>query len=217
MRKRRCSECGASLDGKAPQTRTCSDVCRTNRSRRLRAAKVKSGETRSLSPEQEAAADFATGERDDVARQVVAEELRPVVREIIDEKVMNGVRDMIGLTPAAVKAIEEDLQSDDAVIRQRAYSLVVKYTIGHSALVRPPEEEAGKMMVVNFQMPRPGDGDVVDSDAVTVDIQDDEIRQCDMCNEDKPVTEFIANSSRCRECYDKQRSAAAGMIESNAG
>lgn len=214
MRKRLCSECGASLDGKAPQTRTCSDRCRGIRSRRLRNAKVESGKTRSLSPEQQAAADFARGDRDDVAREVVAEELRPVVREVIDEKVMNGVRDMIGLTPAAVAAIKEDLESSDPVIRQRAYSLVVKYTIGHSALVRPPEEEAGKMMVVNFQMPRPGDN--VEGDTITVEAEDSEIRQCDMCEEDKPITEFIANSSRCQACYDAQRAAAAGMIEANA-
>lgn len=216
MRRRRCSECGSDLGNKRPQAKTCTTECRAKRSRRLRDAKKRSEETQRLPEHAQELTEIVRGERDDVVERVVQEEIRPVVREAITEETMRAIQDLVGLTPRVVAAISEDLASEDAVIRQRAYTLVAKYTIGHPAVVRPPEETAQKQLIVNFELPRPGDTPV-DAEASAVELQEDEFRQCDLCGADKPVTSFVAGSNRCADCYEGQQAKAKQLLEGISG
>lgn len=156
------------------------------------------------------------GERDDVAERVVKEELRPVVREAITEDTLRAIQDLVALTPKVVDAIREDLASDDAVIRQRAYSLVAKYTIGHPAVVKSGEENDSKQIIVNFALPRPGD-EPVDAEATAVELEAEDFRQCDLCGADKPVTDFVAGSSRCASCHEQQQIHAQKLLEGTSG
>lgn len=194
--ERRCSECPNSLAGKKPQTKTCSQECRSARSRRLKRAAKEPTYHKELSA-------YVRRESPEIAHKVMEEELRPIVREALTEDVLRSLKRMVGLTPLVMDAIEEDLRSEDSTIRQRAYSLVMKYTVGHPAVVRPEEANAGQQLVVNFQLPRPGDGAAAapayDADA---DVDSGELVVCDSCAQDRLPSEMVSGSTRCRECFD---------------
>lgn len=206
-----CSECGDSLAGKHSQAVTCSGRCRGARSRRLAREKKRAEEKGALTDDERQVRELVTGERDSVVRDVVREEIRPAVREAITQDVMKSLNELVGLTPRAVEAIKEDLFADDLNRRQRAYTLLMKYTVGHSALVSSEEED--KSMIVNFNLPRP---EVVDSTDEVVEaavvLEESEIKACDLCGETKSIQEFVASSDRCKDCYAKQRADVQKML-----
>jgi len=208
-----CSECGKPLHN--PAAKTCGATCRSARSRRLK-RKIKEQAARANDAqdyhdeEHRRLAHAAHDREPEALRAVVREEMRPVVREAITEDTYRALRDLVALTPRAVECIAEDLYGDDAMIRQRAYTLLAKYTIGHQAIVRPEETEHGGQMIVNFNLPRPGD--VAEGVDAAVALESVELRTCDMCGTDKPITEFVANSQRCVECYEKQRDLARQLM-----
>lgn len=197
---RRCSECGEALTGKAAGAKTCSPKCRSARSRRLKKQKSEAGEAFRLPEHQRDLRDRVEGATPDVAHDVIQEELRPVVRESITADTLQAIAQMVALTPTAVAALQEDLTSDDSVIRQRAYTLLMKYTVGHRALVQPPETDKSQPLQVNFNLPRP---DSPDDPVVVADAQ--EMKTCDTCGTEQPVSAFVAGSERCQECFGKQQ------------
>lgn len=138
-------------------------------------------------------------EAPDSIHAVMKEELRPIIREALTEDTLRAIQALVNLTPRAVELIGQDLESDDALVRQKAYTLLLKYTAGHPAVVKPEEGPAGNQINVSFELPRPEQ--TVDMTADDVDVID--LKQCDMCHADKPVTEFVANSNRCQECMDR--------------
>lgn len=206
-----CSECGESLEGKPITAKTCSTSCRAKRSRRLKRAAKEGGEAKALPPHQKEISERVRGEAEDVAHKVIEEEIRPVVRESITADTLAAISKMVALTSDAVGCIAEDLQSEDAVVRQRAYTLIMKYTVGHQAIVRPPEEEKGGDITVNFELPRPEKGEDIDGSAEEVELAT-EMKTCDSCGEDKPADEFVANSTRCLNCYEVQQNRASELI-----
>lgn len=199
MADRVCSECGKSLAGRPVQAKTCCDNCRSARSRRTRRT-AKAQEQ--FEEEQGSGADevraIVRREATGIVSRVFKEQLEPIVREAIDEDVMRAIAAMVGLTPRAVELLGEDLESEDSTVRQRAYTLVTKYTVGHPALVKSDEESKGPL-TVNFNLPRP------DIEPTILDVEDEPARACDMCNSEKPESEFAAGSSRCQECFDEWR------------
>ena len=120
--------------------------------------------------------------------------------DAITEDTLRAIQKMLGLTERAVDLLQIDLEDEDPTIRQKAYALVMRYTVGHPALVQPADSAAGGQMVVNFNLPRPDDPSPGTGDAEAL-----ELRTCDMCDEEKPTTDFVAGSSRCQECYERWR------------
>lgn len=210
MPYRTCSECGKSLEGKPITAKTCGGSCRAKRSRRFARQKKEAGEAKAMPDHQREITERVRAEVPDVAHQVIEEEIRPVVRESITQDTLEAIGKMVALTPAAVKAISDDLASDDAVIRQRAYTLIMKYTVGHQAIVRPPEEEKGGNITVHFELPRPDDASTQDGEAVEVEAT--EVKTCDLCGEEKSADEFVANSDRCVGCYEAQQAKASELL-----
>jgi hypothetical protein len=191
-----CSECGGSLEGKAPQAKTCSVQCRQRRARRRKRVNDEAEQA------EQAVREIVVREHDHVVERVLQQELQPVVREAIDEDVIRAIDQMVKLTPAAVEALRLDLQSTDAVLRQRAAALVVKYTVGHPALVKATEDTAQPLQVI-FNLPRPGDStgtENTEGEAIEDVIEED--RVCDLCGEQKSATEFVAGSERCKTCFE---------------
>lgn len=183
------------------RAKTCCDTCRSARSRRLRAA---NDPDRDLGSEHfREIAQYARNEEPDLVRDVVREEIRPIVREALTEEVLRGINDLLGLTPLAIAALKDDLENeDDPGLRQRAAALVTKYTMGHPALIQPKDAEPNAQMVVHFALPRP------DGEAVTiVDSEGEEIltKTCDECSVEKEADQFVASSNRCNDCYEKRR------------
>jgi hypothetical protein len=203
MAYRVCSECGADLAGKPAQAKTCSSKCRSTRSRRLKRVKRENGEANAYPEELKEVSERVRGESPDVAHRIIEEELRPVVRESITADTLQAIADMVALTPTAVDALREDLTSHDATIRQRAYTLLMKYTVGHHAIVQPPEQDRSQALQVNFNLPRPKDQPEGDP-AITAEVVEEE-RVCDTCGKNGPASEFVAGSDRCTECFAKQQ------------
>jgi len=164
-------------------------------------------------------------EVNDAIGEAVQTELKPVVREAITEDVLRAVQDLVGLTPAVVAAITEDLASEDSTIRQRAYSLVAKYTIGHPAIVRAEDQHAGQQLVVIQGLPRPEERAPLTAEGSppmepakdVIELAEGaaiETKICDKCGNDKPLEEFVAASDRCTTCFQEQQRRAQEMIAS---
>lgn len=205
MVSRTCSECAASLAGKKPQTKTCSVNCRQKRARRVRAAgKADGREGAALRAMPTAIRDVMLAvhehhEKPDVIKDVMREQLAPIVRDALTESTLRAIEGLLGLTETAVQALGEDMVSDDPVIRQRAYALQMKYTIGHPALVQPEAGAAAGQMVVNFQLPRPDSLPAIEATAL-------ELKTCDLCGEEKPAEQFVGSSDRCETCQSEWKS-----------
>lgn len=143
-----------------------------------------------------------------MAHRIIEEEIRPLVRESITEDTLRAIGDMVALTPTAVAALREDLASEDATVRQRAYTLLLKYTVGHQALVRPPDEDKTQPLEVVFNLPRPESPEIENADVVEATV----VHTCDKCGEEKPVSEFVAESERCSTCFEKQQAEATRIL-----
>lgn len=200
--QRVCSECGASLAGKDHRQKTCSNKCRLARSRRQRRANQEFEDLGEAAQEGgKTIAQIVRTEATDVVSRVLKDQLQPIVREALTEDVLRAISDLVGLTPRAVQAMTEDLESDNEILRQRAYTLLIKYTVGHPAIVKAEDAAAGQQMVVNFVLPRP-DG-ATDNTAVIAEAE--ELKVCDICNTEQPANEFVAGSSRCTSCFEQHR------------
>lgn len=201
---RRCSECGRTLVGRSVLTKTCTDACRAKRSRRLQRenkeiANAEAGGS-AFTPAQAQMAAIVNGKIKEIAHEVLKEELRPVARDALTEDVLRSIDQLVALTPEAIAAIAADIRGDDPVLRQRAYTLVTKYTLGHPALVRPADTDPSAQLVVNIGLPRPTDSEQADAETDA-----EETVTCDMCAAEKPASEFVAGSQRCRTCWEEQR------------
>jgi hypothetical protein len=202
--ERRCSEpgCDRPLGPHAlPTKKTCSDACRSKRSRRIANARKKGGQNHAFPNELQGLLQADAGKIEDAAMEVMRDELKPVVREALTDDVLRAIQDLVNLTPLVVEKIREDIEQDsDTTLRQRAYSLVAKYTLGNASVAPPPTDPAAAGMHVTFMMPRPGD-----TSAPTIEAQSDsdavELKKCRDCEQDKPTTEFEANSDRCTQCH----------------
>lgn len=205
-----CSECGNSLRDRGPQALTCSVEHRQARSRRLKREGTKPQRHGKLIAEHgEVARQVLEQERPAMIERIVEQELRPIVREALTETTLQALDDLMALTPIAVAAIKEDLESDDVPIRQRAYTLVTKYTIGHPALIRPSDADPTSQMTVHFNLPRPDDDpEAWDADAPAV-----EMKRCDLCNEEKPSAEMVAGASRCQPCMDRWKQEISDSVK----
>lgn len=208
MAVRTCSECGKPLASKSVTAKTCTNACRLKRSRRIRRANVEVQDfaERNNAGAQEIAA-IVRREAPDVITRVMKTELAPIVREALTEDVLRAINTLVGLTPRAVQALMEDLESTDATIRQRAYTLLIKYTVGHPALIKADDSAGQGQMVVNFNLPRPEAPDPAEPAATEDAVA---LRTCDMCAEDKPEDEFVAGSARCQACFEAWR---ANIVE----
>lgn len=191
---RPCTECGESVV--APRI-TCGPTCRSRRSRRIRDRRASGREVNRL----------VTDEAERAAQEILKDELKPVVREALTEEVLAGIQSMIGHVPAAIEAAAADLASDDDVTRQKAYTLILKHTLGSSNLVPDINAEKQQELTVHFNLPRP---EAARSAEWTVAEGDDPVegRECDSCSTVKPASEFVGESHRCRVCFERMRAAA---------
>lgn len=226
-----CTECGNPLGADAPATKlTCKPKCRKARSRRL---KREAGElpwpdpdrqrkNATPPPHHQKLAEAIRKDMPDAIHETLNEELRPVVREAITEDVLRSIHSAVGMVPSALAAIQEDLGSSDALLRQRAATLLLKYTLGHPALIPPEEADGGKQIIVNFEgMARPAAPVSAEIEATAQEVEveasvvheDGEQRECDSCKASKPDAEFVENSYRCIECFEKQQEVQRELLE----
>lgn len=198
-----CSECPNPLP--SPNHKTCSETCRSRRSRRIRRARKKSGERTALPPELKALSNAVEDKVDEGLKEAVQAELRPIIREALTEDVLRAAADLVGLTPIMVAAIQEDLVQDkDRTLRQRAYTLLAKFTLGNQSIAPAAAEKDPSPMQVVFHLPRP-DGEPSVEPVADAEEVDEEVRSCIECRAVKPEHAFVAGSERCQECHQAVR------------
>src|SRR5579875_1548367 len=136
---RTCLNCGADISHRDIQAKTCDDACRRAYSRKQRTAKKITQIVREAphGPNTNPP-DAAT-----LTKQVVEDEVRaavkPVVREALTEDVLTALQDLVRLTPDAVTKLGEQINGQDPVLAQKAATTVLRYTVGHTAIVTPAE------------------------------------------------------------------------------
>lgn len=205
MAGRLCTECEKDISHRDTKALTCGDACRQRRHHRL-ADERKVGEAGFPS-----ISNLARGEATDIAREEARKVIGPVVREALDESVMEAVRSLVGLTPAAVAALQEDLENGDGRIRQNAYVTLFKYTVGHP-VIGPKDGTTNDRVVINLGLPRPGTEAVRGDTWTDGNTEGDEEKECDTCGEFKPAKDFVGMSTRCVSCFALQQQAAADLI-----
>lgn len=198
---RRCLNCGKDISHRGTRAKTCDATCRQE-----------------LKRKRDVTAQLPQGLVDEVNRHAtptavkraveaeVREVIKPVVREALTEDVLGALQNLVNLTPEAVATLAHDMAGDDAVLAQKAATTVLRYTVGHTALVTPQEATAPQL-VVNFGLPRPEDN----PEAFTYDNGQPtdvvEFFECDVCHLELPTTERVANADRCQDCHDKRKHA----------
>lgn len=203
-----CSECPKQVSGRA---KTCGDACRSKRHRRIKRGRAEGTDPHSR-------LDLPSSEIEAAINRTVDEALAPVVREALTEDVLRSIGELVKLTPKAVEAIAQDLSSENDFIRQGAYRLLARYTLGHPALV--PDMDSDKQVVVLVNgvarpggAPQPSETVAPTPDAVGDAAEPVDLRECDTCHEHKPEKEFVGASHRCTECFTRARDHAYSITE----
>ena len=223
-----CSECGEKLPPTAAPTRkTCSDeeckaagrpACRERRKTRLKRARDSARRIKSANggpehdyrdtPMQKAVTHQLQGE---IGKKILADELRPLVRDALTDNVLQSLLELVAVTPDVVARISEDVNSKDPVVRQKAYTLFMRYVLGHGA-VQPKDEAAQGAFHIHFDsMPRPdGFGGGTDDDPETQQLIDaievpDGHRVCEDCQVPKPLDCFDEEAPRCDDCLGEYK------------
>lgn len=219
-----CSECETPLrypeghpqagQPKPAGTMTCgTSTCRSRRARRLKKERAEVRAARRKPRDAIELLDMAAVTREemkDAAHEVMKEELVPVVREAMTAEVLRSIDALVKLTPRAIERLEEDMSSEDEVIRQRAYTLLLKYTMGNPSVAPPPAEVAPAAMNVVFNIPRPGDAP---EPPPALPAEADELRACSVCLESKVPADFVGDSDCCQDCFDARQAKLAARFQ----
>lgn len=221
-----CSECGERLPADShPSRLTCPNQegrpsCAGRRKERLKRAARKAAQRpprgASGGPEHDyrdtamhqaaiPAGHGVSSAIDEIGHKVIAEELRPMIRQALTDNVLDALTKLVGITPDIVARLAEDVNDTDPIVRQKAYGLVLRYVLGHGAVQPKDEAERATMTVLFESMPRPDaispEPSQLPEPAVEVEAADvDEVKQCEDCEVDKPVSEFDNDAPRCRQC-----------------
>lgn len=150
-----------------------------------------------LSEHQAAVNDVIQGRVPDVANGLIKEEMRPIVREAITDDVLGAIKTMVNLAPQAVAALALDMKDPKPAVRQKAYTLWFQYTVGQQGLHSPDKDGKSGDMTIVFDMPRPNtNGTSLAIDGPPLEAA----RVCENCGVEKPESDFIESSDRCKEC-----------------
>jgi len=138
-----------------------------------------------------------------LALEVMKEELRPHVRDALDEDVLKAIRGLVVLTPQLIESLGKDLLSGDPIARGRAQTLVSKYTLGAFSA---DKEASTRPINLNFgSMPVPGEP-LPDTTPAG-----DTVQQCERCGEPKTLDHFEPGAGRCNECQAEIRADIEGQ------
>lgn len=206
--RRVCLNCGRALAGRDVRRKTCSDRCRKAIQRARGAQRVTS------LPDAELTGDAIHNERGarSPLRQVISEELRPIVREAIDEEVIKAIGALVRLSPGAIAALEDDLDSDDPLIRQRAYSLVLKFALDN-AHITPPRADKPHLQV-DVNLPRPDTTPAPPLDDASRALEPAPGRICVGCREPRAASDFQADAPMCSRCLEQRRERVLAALHS---
>ncbi len=217
--QRVCSEDGTIFVARGDAV-TCSATCRTQRKRR-----TDKGRPEPYGPERRAeilAGIRATAEEGAVAmaQEIMREEIRPVVREALTSEVMSAIGDMVALLPLSIAGLRAEMEGvplivDGVVMRDhknnviyaidgdrrlKAIAMLHKATVGSAGLAPQAPDAKAPPIAINFgDVPRPN----WDADTTAAPL-----RECEICEEDRPEDDFVGGSNRCASCDAELRAQA---------
>lgn len=195
---RKCTECDNPVSGRQI---TCSDRCRSRRSKRQRETLASGRDVPKL----------VTDEAERIAQEELRKQIVPVVREALTEEVLRGIESLVGSVPDAVLVAQELLKDDDPETRYKAAALIMRHSIGNRQIVPDVNASVDPNMTVIFNVPQQdraapnSTGTLVSGDAV-------ETKECDSCFKHKPLDDFESGSDRCTECFNTMRAKAIATL-----
>lgn len=184
-----CERPGCTNRLRGKQTRFCSNSCRATFANQQRTA-----EARALA--------------ESLALEEIRGKVAPVVRDLLTDKVLNELKALTELLPAAVQTLVHLMDSEDEEMRLKAATLLMRYTMGNSSIAPPPLDEKGATPVqIMFGLPQQQSRAELATDA-PAEVVDGEVveapadRECMECHEFKPPSKFVGESARCQDCHD---------------
>jgi hypothetical protein len=140
-----------------------------------------------------------------VALAEVREQVGPVVREALTDRVLEEIKVMTHLLPEALQTLQNNLLDEDPKIRESAAALILKYTLGNQTIAPKPEQSAPAFNISFGGMPMQGEKMDAEDGSVLGDAVEEanHERQCQECGEVKDAAEFVGESPRCLACHDR--------------
>ena len=238
-----CTECGEPFLSPTTTAKACSDRCKMRRSRRRKSEgstfREYAVDTGDIQAAMENAKSAAVDQLPTVAREILGEELRPAIREALTSEVLKGIGDMVDLLPLMNEALRDSLQATrmvrdaegkpiegrdgqyivepDSAERMKASALVLKYTLGQAGLAPQPEAPEQAPMIINFPTMPALPGYIEGDEPLDLPQLPEGHRECDICREAKPASEFVAASNRCAVCNEEQRTRIQAEIDKRTG
>lgn len=195
----------------AASAKTCSLHCRQARARRR---KAKRKETSAIGAAARAIPQEWKDALEDVGHEVMADELRPIVREeLLTPEAVESLGELVGLLPNMISALATDLQDRDPTVRQKAYTLGLRYTLGHEKVLPSDAQHGSNLTVVLGAGMVPPSADTSPPVESTAEEERLDTRICDTCEQPKPLDEYIGTAMRCNSCVAELRERAARILE----
>lgn len=195
---RTCTECPNPVTGRKI---TCSDRCRSRRSKRQRETLASGRDVPTL----------VTDEAERLAQEELRKQIVPVVREALTEEVLRGIENLVGSVPKAVEVATGLLDHDDEEIRYKAAALILRHTTGNKQVVPDVNDSVDPNMTVIFNVPQQERTGVIELGGAAANGAV-ETKECDSCFEHKPLTDFESGSDRCTQCFNGMRAKAIATL-----
>lgn len=215
----KCEVCGKPLTGK--QRRACGPEHRNQ-------IRSRAGADRKLLAEE-----VAKHEVTEAVREEVVALAHEATQEAMSAELLTQIQRFVFLIPKALDAITTNLDDEDPDIRQKAATLLLKYTMGNASVAPPSLEQQDQPLQINFTIPRadtvgPAKGGgvrplltevsdlsvqapVIDVESTDLDDRNTcEKRTCMECGLEKCADEFIGQSYRCKHCDGLLRARVEG-------
>lgn len=206
-----CLQCGALFkeeEGGRPR-KYCTVKCRKAFNRHIK--------SKSDQPHIKAAKALARSKLDDEVREVMREEVRASITQLVRDKVLGAAEVMVEALPTAMAQVIEDMHDPDVFTRQRAYALILRYAMPLMD-EKGNDKDLGRITVVH-QIPMPdtplGEA-VIDQLEVAAEEREDwrkEYKQCPSCKEMKHPDTF--RGSVCTLCNVRDQ-VESGTVDPTA-
>ncbi len=220
-----CVFCGEPLPKeKHPRQKFCSKSHADKHNHRVKAARRKGGKASALSPLYKRVAELMGEEL------IVAEELRPVINDILRENITQHVKDsalgtfeiLANLMPKALAALNQDLESRDPLERTRAAMFLSKLFLSMKDIEPGPRQSPPTLEIItNVNVPQGPAGEVFLEETINPKhlMVDDTVQmgECYKCHEWKPTEalnkhDMMGDKQRwiCQGCYAKKKNRQGG-------
>ena len=125
-----CRKCSKPMENVRTNRKYCSSACRTSATRKIQRGLAKGREHNTYSEELKDMISLAfSADSLDVIRDVFREEIRQNISQAVHDNILGAAEVMTHMLPKTLAALNNDLESQDWMVRSRAQALVLKYSM----------------------------------------------------------------------------------------